>query len=233
MFVSAIVVAAGQGVRLNTAVPKQFLPLAGKPVLVHTLAKFQACDAVSEIVLVAQAGYTDYCRTEIAEKYGINKITAVTLGGPRRQDSVLAGLGRCAAHTDVVLIHDAARPFVTTAEIESVITGAAASNGACTLGVPAKDTIKLCDDTQTVTETLDRAKLWHIQTPQGFSAALLRDAYARADEQGLTVTDDCAIIEQAGHAVHVVCGSYFNIKITTAEDLVFAEAIIHARNERS
>ena len=183
--VSAVIVGAGEGRRFGA--PKQFMDLAGMPVLARAVAPFERCGAVDEIILVTKSDAVDFCRRAIVDANRFAKVAAVVPGGPRRQDSVAAGLARCSERADIVLIHDGARPFVTGADITRVIEGARAHR-CCALAVPVKDTIKSADEHMDVTETLDRQRLWHIQTPQGFEAGVIRRAYADA---GLDATDDC------------------------------------------
>lgn len=227
---SAVVVAAGSGVRLGAGTPKQFLLLGGRPVLAWALEAFQRCDAVDEIILVTKPEYVDFCRNELAPRHGLTKVSDVTPGGQERQDSVAAGLSRCSPETDVVLVHDGARPFARREDIERVIEGAAA-HGCCTLGAPMKDTVKVCGPEGNILHTLERGSLWSVQTPQGFRRAVLAEALEAARESGFQATDDVQLVERLGHAAVAVPGSGFNIKITTPEDMVFAGAILRALEE--
>lgn len=229
--ITAIVLAGGSGKRMNSSVPKQYLMLAGKPVLYYALHAFDE-SAVTDIVLVAGVGGTDYCKEEIVHRYGIRKVCAVVEGGKERYDSVYRGL-LAAENADYVLIHDGARPLVTADVIARSVAGAREC-GACVTGMPVKDTIKQVGADGFVDATPERRLLWQIQTPQAFCGPLIRDAYAKvlADvEQGRIdgggITDDAMVLECAsGRRVKVIEGSYRNLKITTPEDLVLAEACL-------
>lgn len=219
--IAAVIVAAGSSTRMGT--PKQFIPLNGCPLIAHTLLAFERCEIIDEIVVVARA--EDHARLrEIAKENGITKLTAVTSGGSTRQQSVQNGVSLCGGAA-YIAIHDGARPLVTPAIIERVVQ-AAGQYGAATAAVPAKDTVKLADENGMVTATPDRNTVWNVQTPQIFDRALYERALAHALQQGLDATDDCQLIEAIGHPVKLVEGSYTNIKITTPEDVPFAEELL-------
>lgn len=218
--VTAVIVAAGSSTRMGT--PKQFIPLGGRPLIAHTLAAFEQCTAIGEIVVVAQEDHHARLR-EIAETYGITKLSAIVYGGSTRQQSVRRGVDVC--HADYVAIHDGARPLVTPAIIERVIQGAV-QYGAATAAVHTKDTVKIADENGMVIETPDRTALWNVQTPQIFEKALYERAFEYAAAQGLDLTDDCQLIEAIGEPVKLVEGSNTNIKITTPEDVPFAEELL-------
>ncbi len=220
--VVALIAAAGEGSRMRAEVPKQFLLLKDKPVLAHTLECFSKCAAVSEIVIVTR-GEDILLVNDLVREFEIQKITAILPGGETRQDSVFLGLEQLPSES-LVLIHDGARPFVTPAQIEAVIR-AAQEKGAAAPGVPVKDTLKKTDEQAFVTATVPRDALYRIQTPQAFRTDEIKLAHIRAREAGISVTDDCALLEQYGRRVAVVEGSDINIKITTPEDLWLAEAI--------
>ena len=218
---TAIIVAAGRGKRMGTQRSKQFLPLGGKEILAHTMARFEETAAIRDILLVTSADAMEDVR-EMAQKYGWRKLSAVVEGGAERQDSVWNGLQRLSADTEIVLIHDAVRPFVTEdILLRSIET--AQEVGCCIAGVPAKDTIKVCDGDGMVAATPARESLWQIQTPQTFRKDLILRAYERAMREGFSGTDDASLAEHAGYAVKVILGDYRNIKITTPEDLRIAE----------
>ncbi len=218
--VTAVIVAAGSSTRMGT--PKQFIPLLGRPLIAHTLAAFEQCAAIGEIVVVERE--EDHTRLrEIAETYGITKLSAVVCGGSTRQQSVRNGVNAC--HADYVAIHDGARPLVTPAIIELVIQGAV-QYGAATAAVRTKDTVKIADENGVVITTPDRTALWNVQTPQIFEKALYERAWQHAVAQGLDVTDDCQLVEALGQPVKLVEGSYTNIKVTTPEDVPFAEELL-------
>jgi len=233
MKTGAVIVAAGQGSRMRTAVSKQYLPLAGKPILVHTLLRFQAHPNIDVITVVVPSGDEQHVR-EMAERYGCHKVRHIVAGGSERQHSVARGLATLRSESEIVLVHDAVRPFVTDAMITAA-REAAASDGAAVLAVPVKDTIKIAREDGTVESTPERGRLWAVQTPQAFRLSLLLDAYERAEQDGLVGTDDAMLVERLGHPVKIVHGDYANIKITTPEDLDWAEQVMtnRLREERS
>ncbi|HEX3032421.1 MAG TPA: 2-C-methyl-D-erythritol 4-phosphate cytidylyltransferase [Bacillota bacterium] len=224
----AIIPAAGQGKRMGNQVNKQFLCLAGLPILVHTLTAFEKHSEISGLVVVCREEEVEYCRTEIIEKYGLRKVFAVVAGGQERQQSVLNGLKAVAGQADYVLIHDGARPFVT-ADIINRSLAAAITTRAAVAAVPVKDTIKEATAGGLVTGTPDRARLWQVQTPQAFDYQLIRRAYDLAEAEGFLGTDDASLVERMGEPVKLVLGSYENIKVTTQEDLWLGEAILARR----
>lgn len=217
MRVVALVPAAGSGSRLGSALPKPLVPLAGRPILAHTLDRLTASSLIEGVVLVAAAGQVEAVRRVVPA--GV-PLLAVTEGGAERQDSVRAGLAALPAWAEIVLVHDAARPLVTPDLIEAVAR-AAAESGAATAGVRPKDTVR-----DGAGRTLDRGRLWLVQTPQGFRRDLLAEAHARAAAEGYAGTDDAVLVERLGHPVTVVPGSYRNLKVTTREDLLVAEALL-------
>ena len=218
----AILVAAGRGERLGAARPKAFLELAGRPMLARAAEAFQAAAGVDGIVAVVPAEEVEGARRLLA---GLPRLRAVVAGGARRQDSVQAGLAASGASADdVVLIHDAARPFVEPGLIEAV-AAAAREHGAALPVLAVVDTVKRVRD-GFVVETLDRGELHGAQTPQGFRLGLLARACAAAEARGLTLTDECLAVELAGQRVRAVPGSARNRKITTPADLEWAEALL-------
>lgn len=231
--VGAIVLAGGQGKRMHSAVQKQYLLLAGKPLITYSLEAF-AASAVDETVLVVGEGEQEYVRQEILEPYGITGVTAVVAGGRERYHSVYQGL-IALEHCDYVLIHDGARPLVTEEIIARAVRGAIRED-ACVVGMPVKDTIKVADEAGYAVSTPDRSRLWQIQTPQAFSYALVRGAYDRlmADPSlQAGITDDAMVVETCTREkVKLVEGSYENLKVTTPEDLILAEALIEKRRFR-
>ena len=223
--VTAIVLAAGAGKRMNSPVHKQYMKLAGKPVLYYALRAFEE-SAVTRIVIVVAAGEVEYCRAEIVDRYAFGKVSAVVEGGKERCHSVYQGL-LAAPGTDYVLIHDGARPFVTEDMIVRSVE-AAKRDQACVVGMPVKDTIKVVGPDGFAIETPDRSMLWQMQTPQTFFYPLIRDAYETVMKSGDdAVTDDAMVLERAtGQRARIIEGSYRNIKITTPEDLLTAEAYL-------
>ena len=222
MRVVVIIVAAGSGTRMKSEVNKHLLPLAGKPVIVHTLEAFQRCAAIDSIVLVTNAENQAAYQALITE-YGIGKVSRIVMGGDTRQASAYNGL-RAAGDCDILLLHDGARPLIAQQEIEAVIRDAAEFGGAV-VSVPAKDTTIRAQEGFIATQ-LDRSTLWQVQTPQGFKATIIREAYEAAARDGVQGTDDTGLVTRLGGTVKITPGSYANIKITTPEDLAIAEALL-------
>ena len=224
----AIIPAGGAGKRLKAHVAKQFLILDTLPVLVHTLKVFQASARIDDIILALPPDEIVSVRQELIEKYGLTKVTNVIAGGQERQDSVrnclLAVTGTC----DFVVVHDAVRPFVTE-ELISRVIDAAGDTGAASIGVKAKDTIKETGEDNTVLATIPRQNLWLTQTPQAFKFELLKEAYTAAYKE----TDDASLVERIGKKVRMVEGSYENIKITTKEDMLIADALMKKGSKTS
>ncbi|MBI2843082.1 MAG: 2-C-methyl-D-erythritol 4-phosphate cytidylyltransferase [Armatimonadetes bacterium] len=219
---SAVIPAAGKGRRFGEQRNKVFASAGGKPVIAHTLIAFQVCPLVEEIVLVVAEHEIDTAR-QIASEYEIGKLSAVVAGGDHRQDSVARGLQAVSASSEIVAIHDGARPLLTRETIESSIA-AAREHGAAVAAVPVIDTIKSATQDNFVASTLDRSSLWSIQTPQTFEKGLILRAYEEAASDGSYATDDAALVERIGHPVKLIMGSYDNIKVTTPLDLEFVEA---------
>ncbi|MBJ6361006.1 2-C-methyl-D-erythritol 4-phosphate cytidylyltransferase [Paenibacillus sp. GCM10012307] len=215
----AVIVAAGKGTRMGTIQSKQYLPLCGKPVLVHTLEKFEQIEEVAEVVLVVGEQDVGLCRSYVTD-YKLTKVKAVVAGGAERQDSVYRGLQELDSRW--VMIHDGVRPLVSR-EAVTRCCQAAYRHGAAVLAVPVKDTIKQVNDQGVITGTPDRQSLWSIQTPQAFQRAQIVDALERAAADGFLGTDDAMAVERIGVQVAVAHGEYTNIKITTPEDLPMAE----------
>lgn len=220
----AIIAAAGAGSRMAGDRPKQFLQLAGVPIIFHTLKPFEQCDSIQEIIVVLPAAESaDFLA--LVQKYGVKKLSRVVPGGTTRAESVWRGLLAIRAATaEIIAVHDGVRPFVTTDEIDRTVA-AARSHGAAILVAPAIDTIKEVDGGEVV-RTLERRQLCHALTPQCFRYELLRRAYERADVQDPAITDDSSLVEQLGEPVTIVEGSSRNIKITTQRDLLIAEAFL-------
>jgi 2-C-methyl-D-erythritol 4-phosphate cytidylyltransferase len=224
MRAASIIVAAGEGKRIKSVHPKQFVPLAGKPILAHTLEKFENCDLIEEIILVVSAMYLDYCRQEVVEKFDFTKIRKMVIGGEERQDSVYAGLKSLSpVNTQIVVIHDGVRPFVSVDKIKEAVK-LCEKEKAVILAVPAKDTVKRVEDNLVIT-TLDREKLWLVQTPQVFEYKLIMEAYEKGFVDGFVATDDAMFVERLGQKVRVLEGDFVNFKITTEEDLTLAQEI--------
>lgn len=217
----AIIVAAGRGTRMGTKESKQYLMLQNKPIVVHTLEVFDRHPLITEIVLVT--GEQDVERVQAwIDEYGITTPIKVIPGGAERQHSVYQGLLQMSSAW--VLVHDGVRPFVTEEQVTACYE-AAREHGACVLAVPVKDTVKQVDEQGWVTATPDRRSLWAIQTPQAFRRCDLLQAHEQAARDGFVGTDDSMLVERAGLSVCVVEGAYSNIKITTPDDLDYAEFV--------
>ena len=225
MKADAVIVSAGKGLRFMEGKKKQFHFLEGRPIVAHTLDKFETCPLIRSILLVVGQEDMDYCLKEIVEKYKFQKVSQVVPGGKRRQESVKNGIEALPKDADIVAIHDGVRPFVTKAMIEDSIHFAV-RYGAVILAMPLKDTIKMSNPDGTVLKTLDRESLWQVQTPQTFQVNVIREAYYKAAEDGFIGTDDASLVERLGGKVHILPGSYTNIKITTPEDLLLANLFL-------
>ena len=220
----AIIAAAGTGSRMASERPKQFLQLAGTPIIFHTLKPFELCDSIHEVIVVLPAAESAEFLAQ-ASRRGLRKLARVVPGGATRADSVKRGLQAIRAATaEVVAVHDGVRPFVTVEEIEETIA-AARRDGAAILTTPVTDTIKLVDG-DTVVQTLARQNLRQALTPQCFRYELLRRAYEQVDVADPSLTDESVLVERLEHRVTVVAGSPKNIKITTPRDLLLAEALL-------
>jgi 2-C-methyl-D-erythritol 4-phosphate cytidylyltransferase len=225
---TAIILAAGQGKRMNSPLLKQFMLLQGMPVIAHTLRAFEAAAVIDELILVCGAGEENYYSPKVLHEFGVHKPVRVVIGGLERQDSVYCGLTRVPSGCSYVLIHDGVRPLVTV-DVISRVADAVRETGAVTTGVPVKDTIKRSDAHGNITETLSRSRLWQIQTPQAFRRELIFKAHEEALADGFYGTDDASLIERLGTAVKIVPGSDENLKITTPGDIIIAETILKGR----
>ncbi len=224
MHVVAIIAAGGRGARLAASTPKQLLELGGRSILQRSVDAFDVCERISELLLVVPDDYVGEVRTAVA---ALRTPMRVIAGGTRRQDSVANGFDRVALTTDIVVVHDAARPLVPLGVIERAID-AARAHGAAVAAVPAQDTVKQVDPADAspvVTATLPRDSIYLAQTPQAFRREVLADAVALG-RGGVTATDEAALAERAGHAVHLVPGDVHNLKITTREDLELARSLV-------
>ena len=228
MAVIALVPAAGMGRRMGAGINKQYLQLGGMPILARTLRLFEDAPFVDLIVPVIPEDEIAFCREQVVERYGFRKIREIVAGGKERQQSVLNGLrslnGR--ADDDIILIHDGVRPFVSQHMVQRSIEVARECDGAL-VAVPVKDTVKVVED-GIVTTTPLRETLWLAQTPQTFRYGVIRAAHEIADAEQFLGTDDASLVERLNDKVHIVIGDYRNIKITTPEDLVLAEAFLKA-----
>lgn len=231
---TAIVLAAGQGKRMGTAVQKQYIELEGNPVIYYTLRTFQESSVVDDMILVVGEGQEEYVRNEIVDRYGFDKVREVVPGGKERYDSVWQGLkvirdGKPEADykDSYVFIHDGARLFVDEEILERAYDTVYVHR-ACVAGMPSKDTVKLVDDENFTVNTPERKYVWSVQTPQVFEAPLIIEAYARLMQEAcINVTDDAMVVEKTMDIpVKLFEGSYENIKITTPEDLEIAKVFL-------
>lgn len=225
---TVIIPAAGQGKRMQGDRNKQFMLLNGIPIIVHTLRVFEESPVIHDIVLVCGPEEVDHYTTELIPNYGINKAVRVVTGGAQRQDSVYCGLMGTPAESGYVMIHDGARPLVSQELIDS-LAKEVINRKAVVPAVPVKDTIKKTDDSGYIIDTPRRENLRQVQTPQVFERRLILNAYKEAKENMYYGTDDASLVERLGVPVKIISGSYENIKITTPEDLIIAEAIIRRR----
>ena len=224
-YTAAILVAAGGSTRMGA--PKLFLPLCGMPVVAHTLRAFELAASIDQIVLVTREQDRETMRA-LCEKYAIAKCTAVVAGGDTRQQSVACGVKAVSEHAALLAIHDGARPLIRPAVIDRVVE-AAALCGAATAAVPVKDTIKVADETGCILSTPERSRLWNVQTPQVFERGLYLRALHEAEAAGLDFTDDCQLAERIGVRVRLCEADYGNIKITTPEDMAFAQGLLQTQ----
>lgn len=225
--VYAVVASAGRSTRMG-GVNKQFLPLGGVPVLARSLTALEQVPELEGMVLVAPPDGLPAFR-EAACGWGLKKLTEIVPGGSDRQQSVFNGLLAVPSECRVVIVHDGARPLVAPEEVRELLS-AAGEFGAATLAVPVKDTVKESGGDGFVAVTPDRSRLWLTQTPQGFLYPLIMEAHRQARDRGAVYTDDASLVEAMGYRVRIVTGSYRNIKITTAEDILVAEALLKAGN---
>lgn len=244
MAAAGIVLAGGKGSRMQSDVPKQYMELLGKPLLYYALKAFEDSD-VERVVLVTAEGDEEYCKKELVEQFGFTKVCGIVAGGAERYASVWNGLKSLKTQTeesgvreeqpggnepDYVLIHDGARPLVT-AELINRLIAETKQYGACVAGMPVKDTIQMTDERGTITLTPKRDSLWTAQTPQSFEFSLAYDAYERLmQEPEINVTDDAMVVGMYHDIpIQMVRGSYTNMKVTTPEDMVLAEAFLKKR----
>ena len=228
--VSAIILAAGRGRRMNSDTAKQYMEIDGKPLMYYSLRIFDA-SIVDEIILVTRGSDIDYVREEIVERYDFHKVRRIVAGGKERYHSVSKGLRACDRRNRIIMIHDAARPCVTNRMILDSISGAR-RHKACTVAMPVKDTIKIVDEDGFAVDTPDRRSLYQIQTPQTFDRRTLEEAYERLRISGDTdITDDTMVVERyLDIQSKMIEGSYENIKVTTPEDIRLAEIYLGRDN---
>lgn len=227
----ALIPAAGMGKRMGASINKQYLHLGGLPIVARTVSVFENSPLIDAIYLVIPADEIPFCREHVVEACGFKKVTAIVAGGRERQHSVMNGLNAMRANVadnDVIVIHDGVRPMVTEAMLRESITVAGSHDGAL-VAVPVKDTIKTVRN-EIVVDTPVREFLWQAQTPQTFRFSIIHAAHLSAEADGYIGTDDASLVERTGGTVCIVRGDYRNIKITTPEDLILAEAFLTGMN---
>jgi 2-C-methyl-D-erythritol 4-phosphate cytidylyltransferase len=210
---------------MGTGLRKQYRVVAGRPILAHTLLRFDQCRAVDQICLVVPGQDVDFCREHILQATPLNKPIQLVAGGPERQESVYNGLVSLDRKEGFVAIHDGVRPLIDPPLIDACIKGAAVS-GACVPAVRASDTIKKVNRQGRITGTVERNGLWLVQTPQVFEYRIIADVHERARKEGFKSTDDAGLVERFGYPVHIINGSKSNIKVTTQEDLAMVAALL-------
>jgi 2-C-methyl-D-erythritol 4-phosphate cytidylyltransferase len=226
---TAIVVAAGEGRRIGGEIPKPYLSIAGRPLVLRTLDRMFSSRVVESVILVVAAGEWARCESLLRADSALqNRRWRMQVGGATRQQSVKRGLEKVSANTDIVIIHDGARPFVSTDLIDRCVE-AAILKGAVVAGLPVRDTIKVVAEDRWIQSTPDRGSLWEIQTPQVFKRDLIVAAHDRAERDGAEVTDDAMVVERIGVPVFAIDGERTNFKITVPEDVWFAETLIRER----
>ncbi|MGE6379703.1 2-C-methyl-D-erythritol 4-phosphate cytidylyltransferase [Peribacillus muralis] len=227
MFYDVVIPAAGQGKRMKAGKNKLFIELSGIPIIVYTIRVFEEDPNCREIILSINPAETDHFKQLIAT-YGIKKVKGLVAGGSERQQSVYNGLQH--AGEEIVLVHDGARPFIDQGQI-SELTLAASLHGGAVIAVQVKDTIKKATGNK-ILETVERSSLWAVQTPQAFRVSTLKRAHELAEAEAFLGTDDASLLERINEQVVIIEGNYDNIKITTQEDLYFAEAILHKQKRK-
>jgi 2-C-methyl-D-erythritol 4-phosphate cytidylyltransferase len=227
----AVIPAAGAGLRMGGGTAKQFLEVDGRPIMALTLEKFQACPLIDSITLVVPLAEISYCKSEIVERYNLDKVENIILGGERRQDSVRFGLEASNGEYELVVIHDGVRPFIDMDLIERSIEAAKIHRAVIT-ALPAKETVKKVDKSGFVIKTYERRDVWLVQTPQVFMYKDIMSAHEKAvSEAWEDVTDDASLIERLGIPVKVIPGSEYNIKVTTPQDLELAGYLLARSNK--
>jgi len=221
MKVVALIAAAGFGKRMNAKISKLFIPIFGKPILAYTIEKFEQCNFIEKIYLIVNQE-EDFYSKDIILKYNFSKVQELIAGGETRQDSVYNGLKVLDPDTDIVAIHDGARPLIEETIIQESIE-AAQEFGAAIAAIPLKDTVKRSGKDFFINETLNRQEIWRAQTPQTFKYSVILSAYHQAYKDKFFATDDAAIVERYGYKVKMIIGSEENIKITTPFDIIIAE----------
>ncbi len=224
-----LIPAAGKGTRMDSAVKKPYLMLADKPVLSHTIERFEHNSTIDDIFLIVHKSDFKACKNNVIEPYKYKKVRGLIPGGETRQESVFNGLSALTDDVDYVIIHDGVRPFISN-EIITKCLEAAAEWGAAVAAVPVKETIKIANEDQFIVQTPNRELLWRVQTPQVFRKTLIETAHKSAIQEDNGAPDDATLVERLGSPVKLVMGSYKNIKLTTPEDMRFAETIVKYKN---
>lgn len=229
--ISALVVAGGSGERLGREGGKQLIRLLGVPMLAWTLRAFESCSDIDEVVLVAHPDRVDDYRGEAVEGSGVTKVKAVVAGGDTRQRSVAAGLAALSSESDMIAVHDGARPLITATVITAALEALRSDTSldGIVVGHPSFDTAKVVDPDLRVTGTPERTSLWMAQTPQVFRAQVLRRAHEEAARSGQEATDDAALVSAVGGVVAMLEGPRENLKVTTTADVALAECLLEAR----
>jgi 2-C-methyl-D-erythritol 4-phosphate cytidylyltransferase len=225
MKIVALIAAAGKSKRMNTKISKPYIPVFRKPILAYTIDKFERCKLINKIYLIINKEEKDLCYNNIILKYSFLKVQELISGGDSRQDSVYNGLKALDSNTDIVVIHDGARPLVKETLIQDSIK-AAQKYGSAIAAIPVKDTVKKCRRDFFINRTLKREEIWRAQTPQTFKYDIIISAYYQAYEENFRATDDSAVVEKYGHKVKIIIGSEENIKITTPFDIIMVENFI-------
>lgn len=221
---TAIIVAAGKSTRMGGTVDKAFLSLGSKPVIAYSLMTFEACQEIDQIVIVVRKDQLIAAKG-VAQMFGCRKVVAIVSGGATRQTSVANGLAACNPDTTIVCVHDGARPCVTDGLIQDTIKSARRT-GTGIAATKVTDTVKQVDRGHVISATIDRKKIWTVQTPQTFKFELLQKAMKEADEAGKRFTDEASAVEFLGERVHLVPSMFPNIKITEAEDIKVASLLL-------
>jgi len=225
MKIVALIAAAGKGKRMNARISKPFIYISGKPILAYTIEKFEKCKIIDKICLIVSPEEKEMCYKNIILRYNFSKVKELVDGGETRQDSVYNGIKALDKDTDIVVIHDGARPLVEETIIRDSIEKAQ-KYGAAIAVIPIKDTVKKSENDFFINKTLNREKIWRAQTPQTFKYDIILTAHHQAFKDKYLVTDDAAIVERYGHKVKLIIGSKENIKITTPFDIIMAEIFL-------
>lgn len=230
--VTAIILSGGTGSRMGTKIKKQYIQLKGKEVIAHTIQVFNQMQEIDEIIVVTGKEEITYMKEDICEKYKFNKVVKVVAGGKERQDSVSNGIDEIDHSCDYIIIHDGARPFIKAKTIRECLAKTK-EIGASIVGVPVKDTIKVCNpETGVIENTPNRSALWAVQTPQIFKTEIIKEAHRYAKKNNIYGTDDSSLVEAMGKSVYMVIGEYTNIKLTTPEDLLLGEKVLEEQIDK-